>query len=98
MAEDPFTVRPEALRALARDLDDDAYGLAHGLDGVPGLTVAAPGWSAAGALAGWEAAVHGWLGRLGGRVAETGVAVRSAVEAYQAVDDRVARRLAGLPR
>jgi hypothetical protein len=31
-------------------------------------------------------------------VAETGVAVRSAVEAYQAVDDRVARRLAGLPR
>ncbi|MGK5742804.1 hypothetical protein [Micromonospora sp. URMC 103] len=98
MTEEPFSVRPETLRGVARALDDDAYALAHGLAGVPGLTVPAPGWSAGSALAGLEAAVHGWLGRLGGRVAATGAAVRAAVDAYQAVDDRAARRLGGVPR
>ncbi|MFC0503451.1 hypothetical protein [Micromonospora costi] len=98
MTEEPFGVRPEALRGVARALDADAYGLAHGLTGVPGLVVAAPEWSTGAALAGLEAAVHGWLGRLGGRVAATGGAVRSALEAYQAADERAARRLGALPR
>ncbi|TYC03976.1 hypothetical protein FXF53_07575 [Micromonospora sp. WP24] len=98
MTEEPFTVRPEVLREAARTLDDDAYRLAHGLAGTPGLTVAAPGWSAAAALDALEAAVHGWFGRLGGRVAEAGGAVRASVDGYQAVDDRAARRLAVLSR
>ncbi|MEU4676616.1 type VII secretion target [Micromonospora sp. NPDC023737] len=98
MAEEPFTVRPEALRETARALGDDAYRLAHGLAGTPGLTVAAPGWSTAAALGALEAAVHGWFGRLGGRVAETAGSVRASVDAYRDVDDRAARRLATVPR
>ncbi|WBB66438.1 hypothetical protein [Micromonospora sp. WMMD812] len=98
MIEERFAVEPEAMRAVARALDDDAYGLAHGLAGVAGLVVAARGWRATAALAGLESAVHGWLARLGGRVAVTGGAVRAAVDAYQAVDERAARRLTSLPR
>ncbi|MEV4658260.1 hypothetical protein [Micromonospora sp. NPDC049301] len=98
MTEEPLTVRPELLGGVARALDDDAYRLAHGLVGVPGLMVPAPDWRAGAALVGLESAVHGWLGRLGGLVAATGGAVRTAVESYRAVDDRAARRLAALPR
>ncbi|MEU8297546.1 hypothetical protein AB0C04_09690 [Micromonospora sp. NPDC048909] len=98
MTEEPFTVQPEALRDVARALDDDAYRLARGLAGAAGLVVPAPQWRAGPALAGLESAVHGWLGGLGGRVAATGGAVRAAVTAYQAVDERAARRLATLPR
>ncbi|WP_089021886.1 hypothetical protein [Micromonospora coriariae] len=98
MTDEPLTVRPELLRGVARALDDDAYRLAHGLLGVPGLMVSAPDWAAGAALVGLESAVHGWLGRLGGLVAVTGGAVRTAVESYRAADDRAARRLAALPR
>ncbi|MGC1213683.1 MAG: hypothetical protein WA890_20755, partial [Micromonospora sp.] len=65
MTEKPFTVQPELLREVARALGDDAYRLAHGLAGVPGLVVSADGWGAGTALAGLESAVHRWCGALG---------------------------------
>jgi hypothetical protein len=98
MTEETLTVRPEVLRRGAGALGDDAYRLAHGLTGVPGLVVPAPEWAAGGALAGLEAAVHGWFGGVAARVAATGAAVRAAAEAYEAVDDRAARRFTVLPR
>ncbi|WP_245712705.1 hypothetical protein [Micromonospora nigra] len=96
--EVPFTVEPEVLRRAARALGDEGYRLCHGLTGVPGLVVAAPGWAAGAATAVLEAAVHGWCGRLGARVAATGEAVRGAAEAYESVDDRAAARLRAVPR
>ncbi|WP_231921977.1 type VII secretion target [Micromonospora krabiensis] len=98
MIDKPLGVEPEALLATARAMDGDAVRLAHGLAGVPGLAVAAPGWRAGNALAALESAVHGWLGRLGARVAGTAAAVRAAAQAYEAVDERAAGRLTGLPR
>ncbi|MFE9200630.1 type VII secretion target [Micromonospora sp. NPDC006431] len=98
MAEEPFTVEPELLRGVARQLGDDAYRLAHGLAGTPGLVVPADGWRAGAALAELEAAVHRWCGALAARVASTADAVRSAADGYQATDERAARRLAGIPR
>ncbi|WP_410811956.1 hypothetical protein [Micromonospora sp. 067-2] len=98
MTEEPFTVRPEELGAVAVALDDEAHGLALGLAGAPGLLVPAPGWRAAAALAGLEAAGHAWLCRLGARVAATAGAVRAAAEAYETVDQRAAGRFVGLPR
>ncbi|MFI7604058.1 hypothetical protein ACIBTV_02915 [Micromonospora sp. NPDC049366] len=98
MIEKPLGVEPATLLATARAMDDDAVRLAHGLTGVPGLAVAAPEWRAGAALAGLESAVHGWLGRVGARVAGTAAAVRAAAQAYEAVDERAARRLTGLPR
>ncbi|MFG1775352.1 type VII secretion target [Micromonospora sp. NPDC049048] len=98
MTEEPLTVRPDALRRAARGLDDDAYRLAHGLAGVPGLVVSAAQWSTGAALTGLESAVHAWFGGLGARVAGTAGAVRAAAEAYEAVDDRAAGRLTVLPR
>ncbi|MEH1100919.1 type VII secretion target [Micromonospora sp. CPCC 205561] len=98
MTEEPLTVRPEALRRAAGGLDDAAYRLGHGLLGTPGLGVPAPEWPAAAALADLESAVHAWLGGLGSRVAATAWAVRAAAGAYEAADDRAARRLAVVPR
>ncbi|QGN46866.1 type VII secretion target [Micromonospora sp. WMMD558] len=98
MSEEMFSVRPDALRRSASGLADDAYRLAHGVGGAAGLVVPAPEWAAGTALAGCEAAVHAWFGGLGARVAATAEAVRSAAEAYDAVDDRAAARLAGAPR
>ncbi|MGK5673155.1 hypothetical protein ACSNOB_09955 [Micromonospora sp. URMC 106] len=98
MTEEPITVRPDALRRAARAFDDDAYRLAHGLAGVTGLVVPAPEWAAGAALTGLESAVHAWFGGLAARVAETAGAVRAVAEAYEAVDDRAAGRLAALPR
>ncbi|MGQ5259687.1 hypothetical protein ACTWLT_02915 [Micromonospora sp. ZYX-F-536] len=98
MTEEPFTVQPEELRAVAVALDGEAHRLALGLAGVPGLLVPAPGWRAAAALAGLEAAGHAWLCRLGARVAATAGGVRAAAEAYETVDDRAAGRFAGIPR
>ncbi len=98
MTEETFSVRPDALRRGASALADDAYRLAHGLAGSTGLVLAAPEWSAGAALADWERAVHAWLGDLGARVAVTGAAVRTAADAYDAVDDRAADRLTGAPR
>ncbi|MDO3702525.1 hypothetical protein Q3W71_12670 [Micromonospora sp. C28SCA-DRY-2] len=98
MSDEAISVRPEVLRRAAGRLADEGYRLAHGLAGVPGLVVPAPGWSAGAALAGLESAVHGWCGRLGARVAATGDAVSAADEAYRAADDRAAARLAALPR
>ncbi|MCO1598321.1 type VII secretion target [Micromonospora sp. RHAY321] len=98
MTEEPFTVQPEELRAVAVALDGEAHRLALGLAGVPGLLVPAPGWRASAALAGLEAAGHAWLCRLGARVATTAGGVRAAAEAYETVDDRAAARFAGIPR
>jgi hypothetical protein len=98
MTEEPFTVQPDGLREVAAGLTDDAYRLAHGLAGVPGLVVPAAGWRADAALAGLESAVHAWCGTLGARVAASAGALRVAADEYEAVDDRAARRLAALPR
>ncbi|MEU5908304.1 type VII secretion target [Micromonospora sp. NPDC047527] len=98
MTEEPFTVRPQELRAVAGALDDEAYGLALGLARVPGLLVPAAGWRAAAALAGLEAAGHAWFRRLGARVAAAAGGVRASAEAYETVDDRAAGRFTSLPR
>jgi hypothetical protein len=98
MAEEPFTVEPELLRTVARELGGDAYRLAHGLAAASGLAVPADGWRAGVALAELEAAVQRWCGSLAARVAATAEAVRTAADGYEAVDERAAARLAGIPR
>ncbi|MFE9688470.1 hypothetical protein [Micromonospora sp. NPDC005806] len=98
MSEEPFTVEPDLLRGVARELGDDAYRLAHGLAAAPGLLVPADGWRAGAALAELEAAVQGWCGNLAAGVAATAAAVRSAADGYEAVDERAAGRLTGLVR
>ncbi|TDC39968.1 hypothetical protein E1166_15600 [Micromonospora sp. KC213] len=95
---EPLEVRPEVLRQVAGGLADEAYALAHRLAEAPGLTVAAPQWRAAAALARLEWAVHTWQGSLAARVAAAADALRAAAEAYQAADDRAADRLTTLPR
>ncbi|MGY0002868.1 hypothetical protein [Micromonospora sp. I033] len=98
MGEEPFSVEPELLRAVARELADDAYRLARGPATEPGLVVPADGWAAGVALAELEAAVQRWCGSLAARLAATAEAVRAAADGYEAVDERAARRLAGIPR
>lgn len=96
MSEDPISVRTDAVRAGADDLTGAAYRLGHGLAGVPGLTVSAPGWAAAAALAAVEDAVHRWLTGLGGEAATVAAGLRAAADGYDAADDRAARRLGGI--
>ncbi|NES31087.1 hypothetical protein GCE86_21815 [Micromonospora terminaliae] len=98
MGEEPLHVEPELLRGVARELTDDAYRLARGPAAEPGLVVPADGWRAGVALADLEAAVQRWCGSLAARVAATGEAVRAAADGYEAVDERAARRFAGIPR
>ncbi|WP_433283409.1 type VII secretion target [Micromonospora sp. CA-244673] len=98
MGEEPFSVEPELLRGVARELADDAYRLARGPATEPGLVVPADGWRAGVTLAELEAAVQRWCGSLAARVAATAEALRAAADGYEAVDERAARRLAGLPR
>ncbi|MFF4889979.1 hypothetical protein [Micromonospora chersina] len=98
MAEEPFSVEPELLRGVARELADDAHRLARGPAAEPGLVVPADGWQAGVALAELEAGVQRWSGSLAARVAATAEAVRAAADGYEAVDERAARRLAGTPR
>jgi Excreted virulence factor EspC, type VII ESX diderm len=95
MQIDEIVVDPEALRAGAAALDDTSYRLGHGLHAVPGLTVAEPGWQVAAALVTLEAAVHWFLGAVGGRAAELSAALRTAAGAYEAADDRSIRRIVG---
>jgi hypothetical protein len=94
MPEEPFQVRTEELRDAADELTGTACRLGHGLVGAPGLTVPAPGWAAARALAALESALHSWLGTVGGRLAQTATALGVAADGYDAADDRAARRLA----
>ncbi|MEU1885144.1 hypothetical protein [Micromonospora sp. WMMD987] len=98
MTNEPVEVDVALLRVVAGGLADEAYALAQGLVGRPGLVLSAPGWRAGTALSGLESAVHAWHGTLGVRVAETGTALRAAAEAYAAADDRAAGRLVGRPR
>lgn len=98
MGEEPFSVEPELVRGVARELADDAYRLARGPATEPGLVVPADGWRAGVTLADLEAAVQRWCGSLAARVAATAEALRAAADGYEAVDERAARRLAGLPR
>ncbi|WBC12440.1 hypothetical protein O7600_14690 [Micromonospora sp. WMMA1998] len=111
MVEEPFDVDPELLRAVARELADDARRLAAGLCGAaeplpvapggaaePLLVTSADGWRSANALADLEAAARRWSGTLAARVADTAEALRAGADGYDAVDDRAAHRLAGLPR
>ncbi|SCE78573.1 Excreted virulence factor EspC, type VII ESX diderm [Micromonospora viridifaciens] len=98
MTEEPFAVEPELLRGVARELGDDAYALAQSLAGAPGLVPPADGWRVGAALTELEAAAHRWCGLLAARVATTAEAVRAAADGYEAVDERAARRLAGIPR
>ncbi|WP_345155006.1 hypothetical protein [Micromonospora maritima] len=109
--EEPFDVDPELLRAVARELADDARRLAAGPCGAaeplpvapggvaePLLVAPADGWRSASALADLEAAVRCWSGALAARVADTAAALRAGADGYEAVDDRAAQRLAGVPR
>ncbi|MEV6706723.1 hypothetical protein [Micromonospora wenchangensis] len=57
--DEPVRVDLPVLRAAAGGLTDEAYALARGLAGRPGLVPSAPGWRAGAALAGLESAVHG---------------------------------------
>ncbi|WP_343445131.1 hypothetical protein VKK44_01955 [Micromonospora schwarzwaldensis] len=95
MVEEPFTVDPELLRAVARELTDDAHRLAHGPGGAPGPVAPPPdGWRADTALDELDAALRRWSGALAARVAATAEALRGGADGYEAVDDRAARRLA----
>ncbi|MEU8071769.1 MULTISPECIES: hypothetical protein [unclassified Micromonospora] len=100
MVEKPFDVDPGLLRTVARELADDAYRLARGPGAAPeSLLVAAPdGWRTGTALADLESAVCRWSGALGARVADTAEAIRRGADGYEAVDERAARRLAGVLR
>lgn len=98
MGQESFEVDPGVLREVSGRLADQAYRLAHGLAGVPGLVVPAPQWSTGAALVGWEAAVHRWCGRLGARMAETAGALGHAADGYETVDRRAAGRLTRLSR
>jgi hypothetical protein len=93
MHVDGIAVDTGQLRGGAAALDDTSYRLGHGLHAVAGLTVAEPGWEVAAALVALEAAVHGFFGAIGGRTAELSAALRAAAGAYEAADDRAARRL-----
>jgi len=95
MTDDLIRVHTETLRGCADGLAGTGHRLGQGLGAEPGLVVPAPGWAAAGALAGLESAVHGWLCAVGGRAAETSAGLRSAADGYEAADDRAARRVAG---
>lgn len=94
MVEEPFSVDPELLRAVARELTDDAHRLAYGPGGVPGPVPPPPdGWRADAALDELDAALRRWSGALAARVATTAEALRGGADGYEAVDDRAARRL-----
>lgn len=93
-----LTVQPERLHQVGRSLGEHGHRLAHGLAGVPGLAAPAAGWSAGVALGNLETAVQSWSARLGGRLTQTGAAVRAAAGAYESVDARAATRLSALPR
>ncbi|MGC5028862.1 hypothetical protein [Micromonospora sp. DT229] len=92
------TVQPEQLHRIGRSLGDHGQRVASGLAGLPGLAAPTPGWSAGAALGALEAAVQSWSARLGGRITQTGEAVRSAARSYESADARAATRLSGLPR
>ncbi|WP_244365790.1 hypothetical protein [Micromonospora echinofusca] len=96
--DEVLRVETGELRAAARRLAETGYRLGHGLTGQPGLLVPAPGWQATGALAELDSVLHGWLCRLGGRVADGATGVGSAADGYDAVDSRAAGRLTGVPR
>ncbi|MEU3453312.1 type VII secretion target [Micromonospora sp. NPDC006766] len=98
MTEEPFNVEPELLRGVARELRDDADLLAQTLAGTPGLVPPADGWRVGAALAELETATHRWCGTLAARMTAAAEAVRAAADGYEAVDERAARRLAGIPR
>ncbi|RIV38640.1 type VII secretion target [Micromonospora radicis] len=98
MTEQELAVRPELLHRVGRSLGETGYRLAHGLAGVPGLAAPMAGWSTGAALGALEGAVHSWSTRLGGRVVQTGAAVRAAAGAYESVDERAAARLSAVPR
>ncbi|MDG4828493.1 type VII secretion target [Solwaraspora sp. WMMD1047] len=95
---DDLVVSTDVLRRAAGELTGIAYRLGHGLAGVPGLTVPTPGWATAEALATVESAVHGWLGEVGGDLAELATAARTAADEYDDADQRAARRLSGAAR
>ncbi|MEV0000916.1 hypothetical protein AB0H28_01335 [Micromonospora sp. NPDC050980] len=99
MVEEPFTVDPELLRAVARGLTDDAYRLAHGPGGAAAPVAPPPdGWRTGAALDELEAAVRRWSGTLAARTAATADALRGGADGYEAADDRAARRLTGTVR
>ncbi|MFI7073796.1 hypothetical protein [Micromonospora sediminicola] len=100
MVEEPFDVDPELLRAVARELGDDARRLTAlpGEASEPLLVAPADGWRSGGALADLEAAVQRWSGTLAARVADTAEALCAGADGYDAVDDRAAHRLAGISR
>lgn len=93
MHDDLIQVHTDALRAWAGDLAGTSHRLGHGLRETPGLTVPAPEWTAAEALAALESGVHAYLATVGDCAARTAAGLRAAAEEYDAADDRAARRL-----
>ncbi|WFE32138.1 hypothetical protein [Micromonospora sp. WMMD975] len=99
VVEEPFTVDPELLRAVARRLTDDAYRLAHGPGGMPTPPAPPPdGWRTGVALDDLETAVRRWSGTIAAGVAAGAEALRGGADGYEAVDERAARRVAGASR
>ncbi|MGC4893979.1 type VII secretion target [Micromonospora sp. DT31] len=100
MAQEPFDVDPELLRAVAREVAGDAQRLARGLGGAPDTLSVSPvdGWRCGAALTELDAAVRRWSGTLAARVAGVAGALGDGADGYEAVDDRAARRLSGVPR
>jgi hypothetical protein len=94
MRDGVIEVHSAGLRDCAAELADVGYRLGHGLHGTPGLTVAAPEWSAAAALAELESAVHACLTAAGAEVAHVATQIRTAADGYEAADRRAAGRLA----
>lgn len=97
MGDELVEVRPDALRGCAAELAGTGHHVGRGLADVPSplAPLDDPTWVAAQALATLESAVHGWFGRLGGRVVQTADALRTAADEYDAVDDRAAQRFTG---
>jgi hypothetical protein len=84
-------VEPGLLRDRATELEAVARALAG--EGMLGLSVPAPGWSAGVALAGLAGGVSTALGAAATRIAHSGGLLRAAASAYENADLRAAHRL-----
>lgn len=96
MFDGSIKVDTEALRGTGADLAATGLRLGHGLAGIPGLAVPAPGWVATAALAQLEAAVHASFAELAGRVADAATGLLAAADRYDAADHRAAARITGV--
>lgn len=96
MLNDRIQVDPEAVRGCATELAGTGDRIAHALITLSGLAVGATGWHADAALDELAAAMHAYLGAVGGRAVDTAARLRTAAGEYEAADDRAARRTVAL--